>query len=90
MIIISSTYFICGINEVLGSALKGMEKAVTPAVSTLVFICVFRFVWVYAIYPFLPKNLTYLYLVWPFGWGLSIITLLVAFIPAIKKPSGMR
>lgn len=85
MIIISSTYFICGINEVLGSALKGMGKAVIPTVSTLVFMCLFRFVWVYAIYPFLPKNLTFLYLVWPVGWILSIITLLIAFVPAIKK-----
>ncbi len=85
MIIISSTYFICGINEVMGSALKGMGKAITPTVATLVFMCLFRFVWVYAIYPFLPKNLTFLYLVWPVGWILSIITLLVAFVPAIKK-----
>lgn len=84
MIIISSTYFICGINEVLGGVLKGMGKPILPTVSTLIFMCLFRFVWVYAIFPHHP-NLTFLYLVWPIGWILSIITLLAAYFPAISK-----
>ena len=84
MIIVSSTYFICGINEVLGGVLKGMKKPIYPAVSTLVFMCLLRFVWVYAIFPYHP-NLTFLYLVWPIGWILSIVTLLVIYFPSISK-----
>lgn len=78
MVIISSTYFICGINDVLGGTLRGMGKSVIPAVATLVFMCVLRFVWVYAVFPLYP-NLTFLYTVWPIGWILSIATLLVAY-----------
>ena len=85
MIIISSTYFICGINEVMGGVLKGMGKPIIPTVATLVWMCLFRFVWVYGIYPLCPQNLTFLYLVWPIGWILSISTLLFAYFPAIKK-----
>ena len=85
MIIISSTYFICGINEILSGSLKGMGKPFIPTISTLVFMCLFRFVWVYLIYPFMPNNLTYLYLVWPVGWTLSIITQLAFYIPAMRK-----
>lgn len=85
MIIISSTYFICGINEVMGGVLKGMGKPIIPTVATFVWMCLFRFVWVYVIYPFCPQSLTFLYLVWPIGWILSIATLLVAYFPAIKK-----
>ena len=84
MIIISSTYFICGINEVVGGVLKGMRKPILPTVATLVYMCLLRFVWVYAVFPHYP-NLTFLYLVWPIGWILSIITLLIAYFPAISK-----
>ncbi len=84
MIIVSSTYFICGINEVMGGTMRGIGKPIIPAVSTFIYMCVFRFVWVYFIFPFYP-TLSFLYLVWPVGWILSIITLLVFYFPAITK-----
>lgn len=84
MIIISSTYFICGINEIFGAALRGMGKPIPATVATLVFMCAIRFVWVYAIFPLVP-NLTFLYLIWPIGWILSIVTLLFVFFPTAKK-----
>lgn len=84
MVIISSTYFICGINEVLGGVLKGMGKPILPTIATFMYMCVLRFVWVYGIFPYY-RNLTFLYLVWPIGWILSIITLLIAYFPAISK-----
>ena len=84
MIIISSTYFICGINEVMCGVLRGMGKPILPTVATLIYMCILRFVWVYAIFPLFP-NLTFLYLVWPIGWILSIITLFIAYLPAISK-----
>ena len=85
MIIISSTYFLTGINEAMGGVLKDMGKPIIPTIATMMFMCLFRFLWVYVIYPVLPQNLTFLYLVWPVGWILSIITLLIAFFPAISK-----
>lgn len=87
MIIISSTYFICGINEVMGGVLKGMAKPILPTVATLVYMCLFRFVWVYGIYPLCP-NLTFLYTVWPVGWILSILTLSVAYIIYMRHLEG--
>ncbi len=78
MIIISSLYFICGINEVMGGVLKGMQKPLPPAISSLVFMCGLRFVWIYFIFPLLP-NLTFLYAVWPVGWVLSLITLFIIY-----------
>lgn len=84
MIIISSTYFISGINEILGASMRGMGKPIVPTVSTLIFMCAIRFVWVYLIFPLCP-SLTFLYLVWPIGWVLSIATILVFFFPTMKK-----
>ena len=84
MIIVSSTYFICGINEVMGGILKGLGKPIIPTISTLAFMCLIRFPWVYFVFPFCP-TLTFLYLIWPIGWILSIITQLFAYFPAISK-----
>lgn len=86
MVIVSSTYFICGINEVLGGALKGMGRPIVPTVTSLIFLCLLRFAWVYFVFPlFPPNNLTFLYLVWPIGWTLSIITLSCVLIYAMSK-----
>ena len=89
MVIVSSTYFICGINETLGAALRGMRRPVVAMVSTMIFMCAIRFVWVYLIFnPIrnsLSDPLTFLYLIWPIGWVLSIITLLCFFFPTVKK-----
>ena len=85
MILISSTYFICGINEVMGGILKGMGKPIIPTIATLVFMCLIRFPWVWFIFPLFPESLTYLYLIWPIGWILSITTLLIAYFPTIRK-----
>ena len=84
MIIVSSTYFICGINDIFGGALRGMNKPIIPTVATLVFMCGIRFVWVYAIFP-LYRNLTFLYLIWPIGWTLSIVTLLFFYFPTVRQ-----
>ena len=91
MIIISSTYFICGINEIMGASLKGMGKPIIPAVATLVFMCLIRFVWVYGAFPLWQAygvdsfDLTFLYLIWPLGWTLSLTTLLIFLVPTVKK-----
>lgn len=84
MLVVSGTYFICGINEVLGGVLKGMGKPILPTVATLVFMCLIRFPWVYFIFPLYP-NLSFLYLIWPIGWILSIITLLIGYFPRMSK-----
>jgi len=84
MIIISSTYFICGINDIFNAALRGMGKPTFPTVTTLIFMCGLRFAWVYFVFPLFP-NLTFLYLVWPIGWVASIICGLCVYFPTMKK-----
>lgn len=85
MVIISSTYFICGINEIMGGSLRGLGKPIVPTIATFAYMFAFRFLWVYVIYPPFFPNLTVLFLVWPIGWVLSILTLLIFFFPALRK-----
>jgi len=87
MMLISSTYFICGINEIMGGVHKGMGKPLLPTISTFVFMCLVRFPWVWYVFPLFtgPNKLTYLYLIWPIGWILSITTLVIGYFPTMKK-----
>ena len=84
MVIISSTYFICGINDIFSAALRGMGKPTFPTITTLIFMCGLRFIWVYWIFPLVP-NLTFLYLVWPIGWVICITCALIVYFPTKKK-----
>ena len=85
MVLISSTYFICGINDVFTAALRGMGRPIVPTITTLIFMCAFRFFWVYVVYyPLMKGNLTFLYLVWPIGWIACIIVALFVFFPRVK------
>lgn len=84
MVIISSTYFICGINEVMCATMRGMGRPIIPTVATLLFLFALRFVWVYLIFPLCP-NFTFLYLVWPVGWVLCIVTMLMFYCPTMAK-----
>lgn len=84
MVLISSTYFICGINEIFCAALRGMGKPMVPTVSVLMFMCLIRFPWTWFVFPLYP-NLTFLYLIWPIGWVLSISLQLCFYIPTVKK-----
>ena len=81
----SSFYFICGVQDVFASALRGIGKPTIPTIGTLIFTCALRFFWVYCVFPFVPQNLTYLYLVWPIGWVLNTIMMCVAFFICYKK-----
>ncbi len=87
MVIVSSTYFICGINEILGASMRGLRKPIPATVCTLIFMCAIRFPWVWFVFPLFPAGnaLTYLYLIWPIGWVLSIGTLLCFLFPTIKN-----
>lgn len=84
MVIVSSTYFICGINHILCAALRGMKNPIVPTVSTLIFMCLIRFPWVYFVYP-LVNNLTFLFLIWPIGWILSIALLTFTYFITKRK-----
>lgn len=84
MIIISSTYFICGINDVLCAAMRSMGRPITATICGLIFLCILRFLWVYFVFP-LVKSLTFLYLVWPIGWALSICTIIFFYIHRAKQ-----
>ena len=84
MILISSLYFLQGINAIMGESMKGMGKPLIPTISTLIFMCAIRFPWVWFVFPLNP-NFTFLYLIWPIGWVTSIAFISIFFFPTAKE-----
>ena len=84
MILISSLYFLQGVNAIIGEAMKGMGKPMIPTISTLVFMCAIRFPWVWFVFPLNP-NFTFLYLIWPIGWVASIAFISIFFFPTARE-----
>ena len=83
-IIISCTYFMCGLYHVFGEANRGMGKPMAAMITTLMYMGILRFVWVYLLFPLVPE-FWFLCLVWPAGFILSIATLLPIFLRTAKK-----
>ena len=86
MLIVSATYFIHGINEALAASLRGMRRPIIPTISTFLFSCVFRVLWVAFLFP-LVNSVSFLYLVWPVSWLLSTLLQLPFCIVGLKKES---
>ena len=72
MNILFSTYFLCGIMDVMSGALRGLGRSVMPAVITLIGVCVLRIVWVYTVFPVHP-TMGNLMLSYPITWGITAI-----------------
>lgn len=78
LVITSTTYFICGIQDVFGGVFRGLGKPNTPTLVTLLCVCPLRIVWVYVFFPLLP-NMTFLYAACSAEWALTSITQFVIY-----------
>ena len=87
MVIICSTYFLCGIMEVLTGALRGLGASTTAMINSLFGACGFRLFWVLVLVP-MYRNIQFLYLVLPISWVVVIIMHLVVL--AVVKPRAMK
>lgn len=71
-------YFLCGLMEVLGGALRGMGKSITTMVISLLGACAFRIFWVKVILPVFPV-IECVYLSYPVSW-LTVVLCDVIFL----------
>lgn len=76
--IIASSYFLCGIMDVLCGILRGMGAAMVPMVVSVLGACAFRIFWLFAILPLhlsmgepIVSSLEMLYLSYPVSWILT-------------------
>ena len=84
MVIISVTYFLCGLQEVFAYSLRGLGESLTPMFVVLGGTCLFRILWLKTV---LVKwhTLTALYLLYPASWLLTTLIFIPIFIITRKK-----
>ena len=73
--ITATTYYLCGLTEVLSGALRGTGRSFLPMCVTLLGVGGLRVLWVYTAFPLAP-NLGTLYWCYPLSW---LVTSLVLF-----------
>jgi putative MATE family efflux protein len=93
MSVIATTYFICGIMDVLTGVLRGMGRSTLPMITSIFTTCVLRIAWIFTICPLFPNDIGVLYMSYPVTWVLSIAVHLTCCITvyrseAIKQRKG--
>ena len=76
LLIIMSTYFLCGIMDVMVGSIRGMGYSIMPMVVSLLGACGLRVVWIFTVFA-LYRTPQVLYISYPVTW---IVTFLVHFI----------
>ena len=84
MYITMTTYFLCGLMDVLSGTLRGMGRSTMPMAVTLVGVCGLRVAWAYCIFP-LDKTLYTLFLSYPFSWSVTAFVHAVTLTAVIRK-----
>lgn len=73
-------YFLCGAQEVMGGALRGLGCSLTPMIITLVGVCAMRIWWIYTVFA-MEKYHTFagLFVSYPISWLFTLAALFIAF-----------
>ena len=84
LLIFVFTYYLCGMNEVICGQLRGVGESVLPTVISVFFICVFRLIWIYLVYPHYG---TYKYIIisYPISWIMAFSVNMLAYYLVKKK-----
>lgn len=84
MTIMCLTFAIGGTMDVLTYSLRALGKSTTAMVISILFVCVFRIVWLETFY-LLNPTFAMIYYSYPISWFMSIIVDVLFLIPTIKR-----
>lgn len=84
MAVICTTYFTCGIMEVLVGSLRGMGYSILPMIVSVVGICGLRILWICTYFQ-QHHTLKVLYMSYPITWVITIITDIICILVIRRK-----
>ncbi len=84
LVIMLFFYFIEGVLEVLSLSLRAVGKSTTSMLISVIFVCVFRIVWLKTFFLLNPVPIM-IFLSYPISWILSNIAFLTVLVPLLKK-----
>ena len=89
MNVVSVSYFLCGMMEVVGGTIRGLGNSFMPMIITFFGVCGLRILWIYTILPF-NNTIGMLFISYPLSWLVSIIGLFIYYCRTIRiKEKGV-
>lgn len=88
LILLGSTYFTCGLMEVMSFAMRGLGKSTLAMIVSLSGSCLFRILWVNTVCRYVtnpPASYYALYWVYPVSWVLTFAIFLPIYIVTIRR-----
>ena len=79
MSIIATTYFLCGMMDVIVGSLRGMGYSIMPMLVSLAGACGFRVLWIYTVFQEY-HTLQCLYISYPISWTLTFSVHFICFL----------
>lgn len=87
--VISVTYCLCGMMDVLAGTIRGLGYSMLPMIVSLIGACVFRIIWIFTVFR-VQHTLFILYASYPISWILTILAHFVCYLIVRKRFSGRR
>lgn len=82
--IICTTYFMCGMMDVMVGILRGMGYSIAPMIVSLTGVCAVRALWIYTVFARF-RSLKTLYISYPVTWTLTFLVQLIIFLAVYSK-----
>lgn len=84
LLVISTSYFLCGIMDVYSGVIRGMGFSFTPMLVSMFFVCAFRVFWICTIFERFHEQWV-LYISYPVSWTITIIAYFFTYKIVRKK-----
>ena len=79
MLVIFTTYFLCGMMDVMVGSIRGMGYSIMPMIVSLLGACGLRIVWIFSIFKMNPTP-ELLYVSYPVSWFITFSVHVICFI----------
>lgn len=89
MSIIATSYFLCGIMDVLSGMLRGMGESMLPMIVSMIGSCLLRVIWIYTIFA-ADRTLPVLYLSYPVTWIVTEAVHFICYLHVKKRVTKQR
>lgn len=78
IVVVFPLYFLCGANDVMAGAMRGIGYSTVPLVVSLIGACALRILWIFTIFQ-VVSTLEVLYFSYPISWALTFAANLICF-----------
>ena len=81
---IFTTYYLCGMQEVIVAGLRAAGYSIMPTIVSLIGACAFRIIWIYTVFA-IKRSPEILYISYPISWLLVLIVFALCFRQFVYK-----